>query len=331
MTRQGQRSIHTPGRLTALVAITAASLNGLAMAGGAEAARGESPGGVPHAVIVSPAMLDLGNVEAGQQGEGHFWIINNTDSAIELTAAKGSCGCIAFRNLEPGTLQPGQAKPIELLMEASTKRIDETATKTVSLTFADHEPIEASVRITSIDRLVAKVYSYIEARQRADSAAVQSILSADSRVWFETKEGPGRKREANGDGPWAGWDREMHATGKKSDFRRHENTVTGIIWETNDYFRLLERTPGRIRITYYFDADERIEGALVQGIDDAGKPHTSRFDEFYEWAMENRPDEIQYLYPDEKIVPSAERAERWRALLIQWREAVGLERISIGS
>lgn len=331
MTRRNQHSIRIRLRPIALIAITAAGLNAPATADGVALAPGESPGAAPHAVIVSPAVLDLGNIEAGQHGEGHFWIINNTDHAVELTAAKGSCGCITFRNLEPGTLQPGQAMPIELTMEASTKRIDATATKTVSLAFDNHEPIEASVRITSIDPLVAKVYSYIDARKRADSAAVQSILSTDSRVWFETKEGPGRKREANGDGPWAGWDREMHATGKKSDFRRHENTVTGIIWETNDYFRLLERTPGRIRITYYFDADERIEGSLVQGIDDAGKPQTSRFDEFYQWAKENHPDEIQYLYPDEKIVPSAERAQRWRTLLIKWREVAGLERISIGS
>ena len=47
-----------------------------------------------------------------------------------------------------------------------------------------------------------------------------------------------------------------------------------------------------------------------------------------EWAQKNRPEELKYLMPEGKIIPSLERARRWRAILSEWRAATGLPPIA---
>jgi hypothetical protein len=50
----------------------------------------------------------------------------------------------------------------------------------------------------------------------------------------------------------------------------------------------------------------------------------SRLDEFREWARREHPEELEYVMPKGRIDPTADRAERFKLLLLEWRKAIGL-------
>ena len=166
--------------------------------------------------------------------------------------------------------------------------------------------------------LIKKVKAYQEARKRGDEAVTRDFFSEDSRIWFEKKEGPGRVRNKDGSGPWADWDKFFNAQSTYQDYRVEGSAVSVLAIETNDFYRLIDRPPSPVRLTYYFNAEGRVEGMLVASAkkDDASK---DRFDEFKEWAKSKWPREMKYLMPDGEIVPDIERAKLWRKLLSEWR------------
>lgn len=93
--------------------------------------------------------------------------------------------------------------------------------------------------------------------------------------------------------------------------------------EINDFYRLTERGPTPVNLTYYFDPDEKITGILVFS---AGKT-ADRFEEFKKWAEKNRPADLKYLMPEGEIIPTLDRAQKWRVLLNEWRKSIGLPAI----
>ena len=279
--------------------------------------------------IIVPSVLDFGKCAAGDTAAGTMWIINTDDAPITVVSAKGSCGCTTIIDFESQTLEPRQAKELQIRMKASSKHLDQTVTKRVIVTLADGPPIEGQLQIESIHPLFAKLLGYREARKAHDTQRIAGYLAEESRIWFDKKEGPGELRKASGDGPWAEWDREM-----KSSSTTHEYTVNGnelviVVSETNDYFKLLDRKPTPYLITYWFDDDERIEGMLISSMPKEPK-NKGRFEEFKVWANEHYPGVLDELEPDGRIIPSKEHAIRWRKLLIEWRKDVGLPAMNLG-
>ncbi len=177
---------------------------------------------------------------------------------------------------------------------------------------------------SSIHPLIRKVIAYHEAQERGDKSAAKNLFAQDSRIWYEKKEGPGAKRNG-GEGPWAEWDRYFKARAVYYEYRAEDATVAFRLLETNDFYRLIDRPPSRVQITYYFNREEKIDGTLVEAVESGAK---DRMAEFKEWASRNRPEELKYLMPEGKIVPSLERARRWRAILDEWRAAAGLPPIT---
>ena len=49
--------------------------------------------------------------------------------------------------------------------------------------------------------------------------------------------------------------------------------------------------------------------------------------EFRAWAAVHDPAELDYLMPKEKLDPTGDRAERWKTLLLRWREDAGLPEV----
>ena len=175
-------------------------------------------------------------------------------------------------------------------------------------------------------KLVDKVEAFRAARKAGKIEEAQRYLTDDPRVWFDAKEGEGKPMKL-GFGPYHHWDEEFNSHGEHGPWRVEGNTVWAIASEINDYYRLLERkdTPS-YRITYYFNDKGLIEGYLISDAH-PGEPSPvkqSREEEFEKWAKETYPDEWHYLRPEGKIDPSEDRAERTRALLVEWRATVGL-------
>lgn len=172
--------------------------------------------------------------------------------------------------------------------------------------------------------LVKKVNAYRQANADHDTARVQALLAKGAARWYEKKEGAGMPIKPAGKGPWSDWDEYFKGSSQVESYRVDSNQVTIRLMEINDFYRLIERGPAPVNLTYYFDADEKITGILVFS---AGKKTADRFDEFKKWAEKNRPDDLKYLMPEGEIIPTLDRAKRWRVVLNEWRGSVGLTAI----
>ncbi len=167
------------------------------------------------------------------------------------------------------------------------------------------------------------VKAYREARAAGDHAAARAMLGDDPRVWFESREGPGRPLDPEGKDLYREWDLYFRSKGEDLRWETAPDSVSVIRSEMNDYFRLIERNGSWYRMTYFFDERGRIEGYMVSGCDDA--PVTvDRFKEFEAWAIATHPEEWEYLRPGGRLDPTGDRALRTRGLLNEWRRSIGL-------
>ncbi|MCZ6542832.1 MAG: DUF1573 domain-containing protein [Planctomycetota bacterium] len=282
-----------------------------------------SVGNAAGQAAILPSVLDFGQIAAGETANGSLWIINTNDVPITVISAKGSCGCTTIVGFVSETLEPRQAKELHIRMKASAKHLDQVVSKRVVVALADGPPVEAQLQIESVHPLYAKLLGYRAARKAHDRELISQYLADESRIWFDKKEGPGTMRTSTGDGPWAQWDRQMKSTSTTHAYEVNGNELVTVVIETNDYFRLLDRTPRPYQITYWFDDDERIEGMLVSSLPKEPKTN-GRYDQFKAWTDEQHPGVLDELQPEGKIIPSKENAIRWRELLIEWREAAGL-------
>lgn len=167
--------------------------------------------------------------------------------------------------------------------------------------------------------LVQKVKEFRATRKR-DPKAAQAFLSDDPRVWYEKKEGAGQPWRLDSD-PWAHWDKFFKSQSTDKDWQVEDRAVSVVAVEINDFYRLIERAPSPVRLTWFFNEAGKISGFLVQSM---SKGQPDRLDEFSQWARQPHPAELDYLMPQGRIKPEGDRAERWKALLIKWRAAARL-------
>lgn len=177
------------------------------------------------------------------------------------------------------------------------------------------------------DRLSRRVQNFYAAKDRKDKEAARRFLAADARMWFNKKEGPGEPWSVSG-GTWDHWDTYFNGHTTYSEWKVEGNAVTATGVETNDYYRLLDWHPWPMKLTWWFNESGRMTGFLVQQV--AGKGGTgSRLTEFTEWGKDHHPVALRYLMPKGDIDPSADRPERWRKLLVRWRNEVGLPAVNL--
>ena len=160
--------------------------------------------------------------------------------------------------------------------------------------------------------------AYRAAKAAGDHEAVREYLADDARIWFESRDGDGSPIRAEG-GPYAEWDRVFRSTSTHDDVLVDGNRLSSIVSESNDYYRMLERTMGQARMTWTFDDAGRITEVLYEPLPRETPPSKGREPEFRAWAERRCPG---LLDSDEMETPK--QPERWRALLIEWRRDAGL-------
>lgn len=175
----------------------------------------------------------------------------------------------------------------------------------------------------SVHPNVRTLEAYRAAKKRGDYEAAASYLGPDARVWFKKKEGPGDPLRPQG-GPYAEWDKVFRSKSTRSDLQANDATVSYVLRETNDFFRLIDRAPGRVRMTYYFTDDGKIAGYLVEGLTPPNERPPDRQGEFEKWAAGKYPG---LLDSEEMEIPN--NPQRWRELLIEWRADVGLPAVPL--
>lgn len=168
--------------------------------------------------------------------------------------------------------------------------------------------------------LFQKVKAYRHANTAHDTAQARALLAEGAARWYEKREGPGAPIKPADKGPWSDWDEYFKGRSYIESHAVDSNRVTIRLMEINDYYRLIERGPAPVNITYFFNAHEKITGILVFS---AGET-ADRFEEFKKWAEKNRSEDLKYLMPEGAIVPTRDRAQKWREVLNEWRRSAGL-------
>jgi hypothetical protein len=168
-------------------------------------------------------------------------------------------------------------------------------------------------------RPIAVVQAYREAHVRGDIDAERRYLASNARIWYEQRTGDGDPLTAGKSGRYAHWDDFFHSRATLRDWSVNDNAVSATVSETNDFYELLEWHPVPYRMTWWVDRDGKIAGALVQSL--PGKA-SSRLAEFRDWAQAHHPQELEYLMPGGKLDPTGDRAERWKAILTEWRSTL---------
>lgn len=161
---------------------------------------------------------------------------------------------------------------------------------------------------------IKHVQAYRAASARGDD--LSPYLAPGARMWYDTKEGEGEPLK-KGQGSYAHWDHYFGSTSTLTDWQVHDGAVSAVVHETNAFYRLLDWTPAPYRMTWWLDAEGRIREALLTAI--PGHDTKGRLAEFQAWAREHHPDELDYLMPKGRIDPKGDRAERFAALLKEWR------------
>jgi hypothetical protein len=177
--------------------------------------------------------------------------------------------------------------------------------------------------------LIKRVKNYYEATRKKNFTAAQSLLAPDARTWFDKMVGDGDLWTAEG-GTWTHWDSYFHGELTFRDWKADGNTVTATVHEINDYYRLLDWEPALMRWTWWFDESGRMKQHLIESLSGDGAPK-NRMREFREWAGQHNPDELKYLMPEGHIVPTDDRPERWRKILVEWRKDTGLQPVKLGA
>ena len=93
--------------------------------------------------------------------------------------------------------------------------------------------------------------------------------------------------------------------------------VGGVCEERNDLYRLLGIDTWRIRLTTWFDDQDKIREQFIEPL-----PDNPDFDALLEpvldWAAAEKPAELAALFPDERLERNRDTARRWRTLLEEW-------------
>ena len=170
--------------------------------------------------------------------------------------------------------------------------------------------------------LIRRAQEFRDLIETGNYAEAERFVAPGARTFFEKREGPGEPYTVGG-GSWAHWDSFFHSRNRLAEWRVNGRRVTATAHETNDFMELLEWKAPPYTITWTFDDSDRISEVLIQG--GVGK-RTSRLDEVKAWAEMHHPGEIAYLMPKGRIDPTGDRAERWKKLLLEWRESIAVNR-----
>lgn len=154
-----------------------------------------------------------------------------------------------------------------------------------------------------------------------------SRLDHDYKLYFGDRSGNGISKEDVA--LFLTWDHALHPSQTFTELKSFGDTITAIAHEENDFTRLIEFPGWDARVTYVFNDSHLIVEQFRVGIGET-RSYKDWLKPALEWLRENRPDELEALYPDESLEHSTESAQKWVKLLTAWRDAVGKERLILG-
>lgn len=142
------------------------------------------------------------------------------------------------------------------------------------------------------------------------------------RLWFDDKNGEPilQIRDQESTGVWKQWDEEMNSVSDYDSiwFYQEENAIKGYFYENNDFYRLIGKGPTKTLRTYWLNERNLVKEILIYWIPEENTHTSEHLKPIVEWALEYDSVEIRELYPDNRIIPSLENAQRWKVLLDEY-------------
>jgi hypothetical protein len=163
--------------------------------------------------------------------------------------------------------------------------------------------------------LECAVKTYVKALNARDLDKVVSLF-ADEVEWA----GPDWRKtlDKNGVREMLGWDAATHASVAYENLEWEGDVVRGLFTERNDFYALLGLDEQRFRLVFRFE-DDLIREIRLAPDDASGSTLSKALEPFLAWASSRHPDRLEAIYPGGQFVYDADSAEKWLALLREWR------------
>jgi hypothetical protein len=163
---------------------------------------------------------------------------------------------------------------------------------------------------------IAVVQSYLSSKTRDEAV---SFFAPDYRLWFGKRSGDGIDRAHVA--KMLEWDYALNARHRIDTITAHGAEVTAQVHEDNDFSRLIGFPGWDASSTFVVDEEGRIVSQLY--VPTGATDWRPYLDRPLEWIREHYPDALPRIFPDGKLVQTAESAREWVALLREWRAATG--------
>lgn len=108
------------------------------------------PTAVGSDVRAVPNALELGRRAVNTSVDTEVWLINTSDEPIELTGAKGKCGCVSVRDFAPSAIAASGAARVRLSVEAP-KVAGENKDTSIVFSMEGGRVLSVPVRMQSVD------------------------------------------------------------------------------------------------------------------------------------------------------------------------------------
>jgi len=177
----------------------------------------------------------------------------------------------------------------------------------------------ASLQLCCNDKsYLKKIDSYLNA---ATIQGKSQYLAENYHHFFLNKVGEG-KNKGEALKSFMQWDGPMHP-----DIRINSYTVNDSVWtvkflEQNDFTKLIGFPGWKGTMTFTFDSKGFIAETyyVPDGDNPPYKPYLSPA---LEWLRKNKPQELNEVYQDNRLIQTEITANKWRELLKQWKNETG--------
>jgi YD repeat-containing protein len=113
----------------------------------------------------------------------------------------------------------------------------------------------------------------------------------------------------------------MNARSAYSDIQIKENTISTVLTEQNDFYKVLGVSERRYQLTFVYDGQGLIKETTLEKSLSSLESFDAALKPALEWARKERPGELAEIYPNDNFVYNTQMAKRWLRLLYDWRKA----------
>jgi hypothetical protein len=160
-----------------------------------------------------------------------------------------------------------------------------------------------------------RIETYLNAHTREGK---EEYMSEDYRSYFMEKKGVGKNKEQALQS-FSEWDAPLHPDITILNHVGNRNTWKIEFNEQNDFSKLIGFPGWKGTEMIRFNSKKMIDEMIyIPG--DTNPDYKKWLQPAVEWLQKNKPDELNEVYKDAKLIQTPETAKKWVSLLQLWRK-----------